>query len=396
MTYWLSDPSFPPLVLKKLKERLSGTTVMSVEQADMIRRSIEVALEKGKEGNLTERYDQGIRRLTDQVEKLRGLYDILLANYQSFGIESLEESVKEIGHFFTHYDPVFEAAEVDQVFLDYQLAEAVPKDLVGVEFYTQYVKNLTAEVLFLKYFPEEQIYELLEVYQEKLGFDYRKDINNLFEWVFKQYVGKLLTGKSENDTLLLSELEAEYAYYQLQTEGPFLIFQPLFQKDDYYHRTFLSIQYSARRLAEPERARSFFLMKQEGKMQLEIPPMMPERQFHSLMTAYSKANEVGKRHLIATHITSPADLEEYLHMSDESREFYNKLFKELDTALLKVLLIVTSYNNRLSSTKGIVGLTANSLLEVLLKDWVNQLSDSDAFSLFAECDMYQLISTAFD
>ena len=111
-------------------------------------------------------------------------------NVQTFGIESLEESLVEIDHFFANYDMEYAAAEVDHAFLDYQLAEAVPLDFVGLNFYERYLRNLAAEVFFITYIPETQIVELLNVYQEKLGFDYRRDINNLFDCVFKQFVGK--------------------------------------------------------------------------------------------------------------------------------------------------------------------------------------------------------------
>ncbi len=98
---------------------------------------------------------------------------------------------------FTDYDIDYGAAEVDQAFLDYQLAEAVPANFVGLDFYGRYLQNLAAEVFFIANIPENQIYELLETYQEKLGFDYRKDVNNLFEIVFRQIIGKLLIGKKK-------------------------------------------------------------------------------------------------------------------------------------------------------------------------------------------------------
>ena len=46
MKNYLSDPTFYPFFLKKVQERLSGTTVMTIEQAEEIQRSIEYVLEE--------------------------------------------------------------------------------------------------------------------------------------------------------------------------------------------------------------------------------------------------------------------------------------------------------------------------------------------------------------
>lgn len=52
MKNYLSDPTFYPFFLKKVQERLSGTTVMTIEQAEEIQRSIEYVLENGGEGTV--------------------------------------------------------------------------------------------------------------------------------------------------------------------------------------------------------------------------------------------------------------------------------------------------------------------------------------------------------
>lgn len=59
MKNYLSDSTFYPFFLKKVQERLSGTTVMTIEQAEEIQRSIEYVLENGGEGTVPVRFDQG-------------------------------------------------------------------------------------------------------------------------------------------------------------------------------------------------------------------------------------------------------------------------------------------------------------------------------------------------
>ncbi|WP_242550291.1 DUF6179 domain-containing protein [Candidatus Enterococcus murrayae] len=190
----LFDPAFYPFFMEKLQARLSGTSVIPIDQAERIQQSIEFVLANGEEGTLPQRFMQGQERLRRRLRNLQNLYQEIQDNYQSFGIESLEESLNEIGNFFSTYDIEYAAAEVDQAFLDYQLAEAVTTDFVGIDFYERYLHNLAAETFFIKNIPEAHIHELLNVYQQELGFDYRKDVNNLFDIVFKQMIGKLLLG----------------------------------------------------------------------------------------------------------------------------------------------------------------------------------------------------------
>lgn len=303
---------------------------MTIEQAEEIQRSIEYVLGNGGEGTVPVRFDQGKKQLAKRFDALQRLYKVLLKNVKTFGIESLEESLAEINHFFANYDMEHATAEVDHAFLDYQLAEAVPLDFVGLDFYERYLQNLAAEVFFITYIPETQIVELLNVYQEKIGFDYRKDINNLFDCVFKQFVGKVLAEKRDNETLLLNTIEAHYALHQLKAQSSFSALDFLFQKNTYYQRAFSRFQDYARHLEGTESAGSFFLVTTSTKKRLELPPMMPADRFNQLIGACSNANQEEKIAQINAPISSPEDLEEYINIRFETTDFYKRLFKELN------------------------------------------------------------------
>lgn len=386
----LVDPAFYLFFMKKLQERLSASSVMPIDQAERIQQSIEFVLDNGEEGSLPERFEQGKKKLQDRLAKLQELYQKIQDNYQSFGIESLEESLNEIGNFFTEYDVEYGAAEVDQAFLDYQLAEAVPANFVGIDFYERYLDNLAAEVFFLKNIPENQIYELLEQYQEKLGFDYRKDVNNLFEIIFKQMIGKLLVGKSEINSLMLNRIEAQYALKQIQLETEHPVLAQLFAMNDYYRRIFQQLQVNARRLNEPESAVHFFITATPKKMQLELPPAMPATRFNQLLEAYSAADQREKIHLIATNISAPADFEEYVKVSLENTEFYKKLFKELNKNFLTTLVLFVMSKYGCESYDDIIDITTSNEFLNLLKDYLETLADCDRIELFSTIKEYQL------
>ena len=387
----LLDPAFYLFFMKKLQERLSGSSVMPVDQAERIQQSIEFVLANGEAGSLPERFEQGKEQLKQRLAQLQELYQAIQENYQSFGIESLEESLAEIGNFFSAYG----AAEVDQAFLDYQLAEAVPADFVGLDFYERYLHNLAAEVFFLKQIPESQVYELLEHYQQDLGFDYRTDVNNLFEIVFKQMIGKLLLGKKAIHTLLLNQIEAQYVLGRIKDQTDFPELEQLFQQNDYYRRIFAHFQLTVQRLLVPESAVHFFVVTKDRKKLLELPPVMTAPRFNQLMEAYSVADKQEKIRLITSEISAPADFEEYVEISAESMEFYKNLLKEFDKNFIKVLLIFEMNKLDYKSYKEIVGTKAFDGFLELLKDYIKTLSEDELLVLFRAVDEYQLLPDDF-
>jgi len=391
----LLDPVFYPFFMKKLQERLSGSSVMPVDQAERIQQSIEFVLANGEAGNLSERFEQGKEQLKQRLAQLQELYQAIQENYQSFGIESLEESLAEIGNFFSAYDLEFGAAEVDQAFLDYQLAEAVPADFVGLDFYERYLHNLAAEVFFLKRIPETQVYELLDHYQQDLGFDYRTDVNNLFEIVFKQMIGKLLLGKKAIHTLLLNQIEAQYVLGRIKDQTDFPELEQLFQQNDYYRRIFAHFQLTVQRLLVPESAVHFFVVTKDRKKLLELPPAMTASHFNQLMEAYSIADKQEKIRLITSEISAPADFEEYLEISAESMEFYKNLLKEFDKDFIKILLIFELNKIDYTSCAEIIGVKAFDRALELLKDYIKTLPENELSTLFRAVDEYQLVPDDF-
>lgn len=391
----LLDPAFYPFFMKKLQERLSGSSVMPVDQAERIQQSIEFVLANGEAGSLPERFEQGKERLKQRLALLQKLYQAIQENYQSFGIESLEESLAEIGNFFSAYDLEFGAAEVDQAFLDYQLAEAVPADFVGLDFYERYLHNLAAEVFFLKRIPETQVYELLEHYQQDLGFDYRTDVNNLFEIVFKQMIGKLLLGKKAIHTLLLNQIEAQYVLGRIKDQTDFPELEQFFQQNDYYRRIFAHFQLTVQRLLVPESAVHFFVVTKDRKKLLELPPAMTASRFNQLMEAYSVADKQEKIRLITSEISAPTDFEEYVEISAESMEFYKNLLKEFDKNFIKVLLIFEMNKLDYKSYKEIVATKAFDGFLELLKDYIKTLPEDELSILFRAVDEYQLLPDDF-
>jgi hypothetical protein len=213
--------------------------------------------------------------------------------------------------------------------------------------------------------------------------------------VFKQFVGKVLTEKRDNETLLLNTIEAHYALHQLKTQSNFPALDFLFQKNTYYQRAFSRFQDYARHLEGTESAVSFFLVTTSTKKRLELPPMMPADRFNQLIEACSNADQEEKIAQINAAISSPEDLEEYINISFETTNFYKRLFKELDDDLLKVSILFVVHRNNLDSPFGIVDLTTKRPLDVLLKDLLKLLTIDERYAHFSDIENYELISYDF-
>lgn len=386
----LIDPAFYPFLIKKLQDRLSGSTVMSLDQTDKIKRSIEFVLANGREGSLPERFEQGKEQICKRLAELRKLYKEIKVNIQSFGIESLEGSLNEIENFLSNYDIDYGAAEVDQTFIDYQLAEPVPTDFMGIDFYERYLKNLAAEVFFLHSIPENLIYELLDNYQELIGFNYRQDVNNLFEIVFKQVIGKILIGKNRIDNLIMSRIEEQYVLVKINNQSVFPELNQIFQQGDYYKRIFGYMKEKVSNLVKETSDVHFFITYNVRKEEIELPSAMTSTEFNQFINDYSIANQQEKIQMITTKIKTPTDLEEYLNTVKENEKFYRLLFKKLKTDLMiSVLLFIMKEYHSTSYDNFIEKKNYGSLLD-FFKNYLASLSDEERSVLFKIADKYQL------
>ncbi|MGO2891367.1 MAG: DUF6179 domain-containing protein [Enterococcus devriesei] len=389
MSQPMIDPTFYPFYFQKLQERLSGTSVMSLEQAETIQQSLEYVLKHGEGETLPIRFEQGKKQLEKKLTELQQLYHLIQANYQSFGIESLDGSIEEIGDFFKHYDLDYGAAEVDQAFINYQLAIPVPTHLKGIDFYECYLRRLAAEVLLVKHLPVDQITELLEIYQEKLGFDYRQDINNLFEIIFRQLIGRLLVTKKQNDSLLLSREEAEYAFNRLRIESKPVELVPLFNQADYYHQVFQQLQTICRETPS-EDAVHFFIRSVSSKRRLTFRQTMPQSSFNQWLKAYYISNRAERIKLLTDEDLAPEDFIELLEIVEEDSEFRKEVFKRLNKNFIITLCLWVIKGNNLSNPREILDLTEFGEIQALLKNHLKTLSGSALHDLLQTINMYQL------
>lgn len=178
---------------KLLTEKLSGTTCISVTEAEKVLLSILYVLNYGVDGELDnqlsveECFLLGKQKINKKMVETKLLYTKLVENRLDLAIESYQQTIAGFEFFLRDYDSQYSAHEVTSVWIDYLLAIPVDDQKNrGVDFVYSYIECLYFETNFCQLFSTAQLAELFTIYQEKLKMDYRKDVNNIYERVFFQ------------------------------------------------------------------------------------------------------------------------------------------------------------------------------------------------------------------
>lgn len=174
----------------KLAEKYTGKTSTSVsyEAAQQLMEAIlycigeyrnsegageKVQLQTMESGPLQEAYALGYQMVLDKVYAARDLYHSLIKDFNDYKCQNYRDTIRNgIPAFFVHYDARFSPQD-HKLTLDYPTLQSV-SHLCGVDAIHQYLKNIQAENRFLKFFPAQQIEELLVSIQpeyKKLYFD---------------------------------------------------------------------------------------------------------------------------------------------------------------------------------------------------------------------------------
>ncbi|MGL5414844.1 MAG: DUF6179 domain-containing protein [Clostridium sp.] len=118
---------------------------------------------------------------------------------EDLGVEnqSYEDTLIEIALGFKKYDYKFLAQEIT-CSIDYQLANPIAEELLGIEYINKYLESLLIENKFCNKFQKEKVALLLESYCE----DYRGLLINIFEPVLTNAIGLMIL----NEDLFMLEV----------------------------------------------------------------------------------------------------------------------------------------------------------------------------------------------
>ncbi|HGF7252985.1 TPA: DUF6179 domain-containing protein [Enterococcus faecium] len=335
-----SDKEFQRFFIQHLQRRLSGSSILAIDEIENIRQSVLFVMNHATEGNSPEsRFISGKQLLTEKLAKVIEVHRRLKESYQCFGIESMKDTLVELTNFFETYDIDYNATESGSAWIDYQLANPVDDlQYKGIDFVEQYLKRLTIENDFVMEIDSSQVKELLKYYSKQLRFDYRKDINNLYQVVMNQWLAKKIA-KSSGATLLVTKPEAAYVYScLLQHKFPDKQLMLWIEKQPYHKQTFLRFAQRISLLDSVSSLKNILLMEEKEPMELTLEPAMTGREFSQKKESYRLLEDESQQvAFLLKEILSPYDLFEFFEEELIPESFYQWIPFERGLGLILVV-----------------------------------------------------------
>ncbi|MEM5779530.1 MAG: DUF6179 domain-containing protein [Lawsonibacter sp.] len=139
--------------------------------------------------DLAQVFRAGQQIIREEILRGKHLWELVSQTLPPLGNNSLQDTVSEIGQFWSRYDHRFFAHQIPCL-IDYQLSWPVDENLAGVAYINRYLEHLWIEHEFLNRFPPEEIIPILHAYCP----DYRALPINLFEPVAVNCIGRTMLG----------------------------------------------------------------------------------------------------------------------------------------------------------------------------------------------------------
>lgn len=389
--------AFQTFLIQHLAKRLSGSSVLAVDQIEAIQSSIHFVLAHAAKGDtISERYDSGKEAILQQVELARERYQQITAEAEDFQIESLRGTIQELKGFFSSYDVDYAANVTGTIWIDYQLAHPLDtRRIFGVDFVSLFLDSLAAEIRFVNQFPKPVIRNLLTRYQKQLGFDYRKDINNLYELVFNQAIAKLIVGAKSSASLLLTRAESDYLYARRNDREIRTQLARELSNHPYYRQSLDKFFTKLGMLKDPHAMTHFLVLAEHtSENQLELRSNMSAAAYTQLLDRLVCSPDPAS--LIVAAVQSPYDLLE-LAEADISEQTWMTVFQQLDVSLIIGLaLIIKQENHHSLSLEELENYSDfNEILWAPYQKRLRQLRDTEREQLAEILRTYELTAPDF-
>jgi hypothetical protein len=146
--------------------------------------------EPAPDADLALQYEKGLELLEQKTDRAKALWREACLMAPDIENLALHDTLKEIGGFFSRYDPLF-AHEIPCM-IDYPLSQPIPDALLGVDAITEYLLRLKTELDFLDSFPMGSVRRLLEC----CCMDLKEQLVNLYEPVAINALGLAMLNES--------------------------------------------------------------------------------------------------------------------------------------------------------------------------------------------------------
>ena len=231
-TYGYEMEDLVPLVGKLAEKYTSGdSTSVSYEKARELMDAVLYCIGqwdggsdnglRAKECPADEAYKVGYQIVLKKTEKAKKLYNQMILSFYAYENEILEDTVKKgLPQFFKRYRPLFRPGD-HILTLDYPVLEDII-ELSGIDRILSYLLQLDLEQKFLSGFPREYVLYVLENSCD----DYRQQVINLTEVLFRNIFGSVLAQKSvgvadytETEIRQVEKILKETEKEELKTRG---------------------------------------------------------------------------------------------------------------------------------------------------------------------------------
>lgn len=327
------------------------------------------------------RFEDGKTRIKEKIRRTKSLYEKITDNYQSFQVDSIDLTIKELGNFFLTYDIEYGANQEGKVWIDYQLGN--PADTTrqfGIDFIADYLDRFYQEMTFLQQFSEEAVARLLRQYQKQLKFDYTKDINNIYEVVFIQAVAKAFAGNCiPQGDLLLRPFECEYIFSNQKFMQACPAVLELVSENPYYEASLGKFLLKLQMISSPADLTSYLVCQAEDeKQRVELLPPMPEKEFVELAEKIASHPDEASD-LIYGNVHSPYDLADLLEGNMIDEKEVEKVFARLPLILFSgfILLFLQQDISLEASVEALESMDGDNAVSLAIRSRVTLLKEDE-------------------
>lgn len=390
------NQEYPKLLKELIMKRLSGSTVLPIEEIQNIQMSLDFVLSHGEQSiSLKPQFESGQNQLQQKIIATQKLYHQIMANFEDYGVLAIRESLKSFAEFFKQYELDFTAHQVNGLSLDYLLAQPVDDQMYqGIDFVEKYLASFKIEADFLKQFPKDQLLSLFQTASYQLDYDYQVDVNNLFEMVFSQFLAKRFVGK-QSSLLLLNSYELAYLWGNRKN---FLATTRLFLveiNNEYYLNVWEKLVALITVLPNEKALGNLIIKLPTEKATLSINPPMSIVKYNQLQEAIRDGATIGT---IANFLESPYDLVDLVTDDLIANKNFMCLIDEISFSLFAsyVLLIRKKTGQDWHVVADLQRISDSDLISVSIKSRAQKLSSEEEQALMLILKNYELGKSDFN
>ena len=331
-------------LVEHMRKSVSGSSVLSVETVENILNSVKYVVSHSQlDGTYKQRFLDGKELIQHKMAELEELFDELSQSELTEMSEAYDESLQEVQIFLDTYDIDYDALRYGDSWFDYQLAHPIDDQVFkGIHWVEEFLGKLKKETLFMEWVPKEVRESLLAEYGELLGFDYRIDVNNLYEILFDQILAQSLVNPVGFMESGLTRIGKEFlmSLTTIEVKGDF---KKLIDSDEYYQESFAAFK---QKFTPAFIDRLIEKNTENVANHYVFAKLLTEKEFVETSEALSLLKVSEKIAHLSRKIYHPKDLLELMKLHYFTKEETLQLFEQLSLEMIFSLLMMIRKDNR--------------------------------------------------